>query len=116
MATIYARLINQYKFKYHIVFSASFHKTNEEDQRSEETDIFINLNINHNSTESDINNIGAKSQLEHQIQIQEIKESGGIFDKINSLKIKFYKTGELNGSNFAKFPLRSNAILNIKND
>ena len=24
MATIYARLINQYKFKYHILFSASF--------------------------------------------------------------------------------------------
>ena len=35
MATINARLINQYKFKYHILFSASFYKINEEDQRSD---------------------------------------------------------------------------------
>ena len=55
-----------------------------------------------------------KSQLEHQIQIQETKESGWIFDKINSMKIRFYKTGELNGS-FVKIPLRSNALIKIKN-
>ena len=28
MATIHARLINQYKFKYHIFFSARFYKNN----------------------------------------------------------------------------------------
>ena len=38
MATIYARLINQYKIKHHILFSASFCKINEEDQRSKEID------------------------------------------------------------------------------
>ena len=92
MATIYARLINQYKFKYHILFSASFYKINEEDQRSDEIELFINLNINNNLTETDINNIDVKSQLEHQIQVQETKESGWIFDKINSMKIRFYKT------------------------
>ena len=48
MATIYARLINQYKFKYHILFSARFYKINEEDQRSDEIELFINLNINNN--------------------------------------------------------------------
>ena len=32
MAIIYARLINQYKFEYHTIFSASFYKINEEDQ------------------------------------------------------------------------------------
>ena len=48
MATIYARLINQYKFKYHILLSASFHKINEKDQRNHETELFINLNNNHN--------------------------------------------------------------------
>ena len=91
MATIYARLINQYKFKYHILFSASFYKINEEDQRSDEIELFINLKINNNSTETDINNIDVKSQLEHQIQVQETKESGWIFDKINSMKIRFKK-------------------------
>ena len=32
------------------------------------------------------------------------------------MTIYFYKTVELNGSNFAKIPLRSNAIFNIENN
>ena len=116
MATIYARLINQYKFKYHNSFSASFYKINEENQRSDEIELFINLNINNNLTETDINNIDVKSQLEHQIQVQETKESGWIFNKINSMKIRFYKTEELNGSSYVKIPLRSNALIIIENN
>ena len=114
MTTIYARLINQYKFISHILFSASFYKMNEEDQRSDETELF-NLNINHNLTENDIDKIDIKSQLEHQVQIQETKESGWLFDKIISMKLRFYKIGELNGSRFVKIPLRSNALINIEN-
>ena len=116
MATIYARLINQYRFKYHILFSASFYKINEEDQRIDEIELFINLNINNNLTKTDINNIDVKPQLEHQIQVQETKESGWIFDKSNSMKIRFYKTEELNGSSYIKILLRSNALMNIKNN
>ena len=116
LSVIYARLINQYKFKYHTLFSASFYKINEEDQRDNEIELYINLKINHNLTESDIDNIDVRSQLEHQIQIQETKESGWIFDKINSMKISFYKTTELNGTSYVKIPLRSNAILNIQNN
>ena len=33
LSVIYARIINQYKFKYHTLFSARFYKTNEEDQK-----------------------------------------------------------------------------------
>ena len=116
MATIYARLINQYNFKYHILFSASFYKINEEDQRSDEIELFINLNINNNLTESDIDNIDIISQLEHQIQIQETKESGWIFDKINAMKLRFYKTGDIDGSSYVKIPLTSNALIKIKNN
>ena len=116
MATIYARLINQCKFKYCILFSASFYNINEEDQRTDEIELFINLKINNNLTETDIKNIDVKSQLEHQIQTQETKESGWIFDKINELKIRFYKTDELNGSSYVKIPLRSKALVNIKNN
>ena len=116
MATIYARLENQYKFKNHILISASFYKNNEEDQRSDEIELIINLNLNNNLTENDIDKIDVKSQLEHQIQIQETKESGWIFDKINSMKFRIYKTGEINESSYVKFPLRSNALMNIKND
>ena len=32
------------------------------------------------------------------------------------MKIKFHKTGELNGSSYVKIPLRSNVLINIKND
>ena len=90
MATIYARLINQYNFIYYILFSAIFYKINEEDQRSDEIELLINLNTNHVLTETDINNIDVKSQLEHQIQIEETKKSEWMFDKIISMKIRFY--------------------------
>ena len=32
------------------------------------------------------------------------------------MTVFFYKTGEINGSNFVKFTLRSNALLNIENN
>ena len=108
--------MNQYKFFYHTLFSASFYKINEEDQKSNESELYINLNINHKSTDTDIINIDVKSQLEHQIQIQETNESGWIFDKINSIKIRYSETGELNGSSYVKFPLRSNALINNENN
>ena len=65
LSVIYARLINQYKFKYHTLFSAGFYKINEEDQRDNEIELYINLKVNHNLTESDIDNIDVRSQLEH---------------------------------------------------
>ena len=74
LSVIYARLINQYEFECHTLFSASFYKINEEDQSYNEIELWINLNINHNLTESDIDNIDVRSQLEHQIQNQEMKE------------------------------------------
>ena len=116
LSVIYARLINQYKFKYHTLFSGSFYKINEGDQRKNEIELYMNLNINHNLTESDIDNIDVRSQLEHQIRNQEMKESSWIFDKINSMKISFYKTVELNGTSYVKIPLRSNAVLNVQNN
>ena len=116
LSIIYARLINQYKFKYQTVFSARFDKQNEDNQILDETELFINLNINHNLTQTDIDNIDIKSPLEHQIQQQEMKDSGWRFDKINSMTTYFYKTTEMNSSNYIKIPLRSNAILNVENN
>ena len=66
-------------------------------------------------TQTDIDNIDVISPIEHRIQQQEMKDSGWQFDKINSMTI-FFKTGEMNGSNYVKIPLRSNAILNIENN
>ena len=45
-----------------------------------------------------------------------MKDNGWRFDKTNSMTVCFYKTNELNGSNYIKIPLRSNAILNIENN
>ena len=86
------------------MFSASFYKITEEDQRNNEIELYIN------------DNIDIRSQTEHQIQIQETKESVWIFDKINSMKIPFYKTTELDGRSYVKIPLRTSTILNIQNN
>ena len=115
MATIFARLINQWKLKNQI-FSASFYKIKEEEQLSDETELLINLNSSHNLTESDNKDIDVESQLEQQIQNQETQESEWNFDKINSMSITFYKTGDLNGSSYVKLLLRSSALISIKND
>ena len=63
VATIYASLINQYKFKNHIILSPSSYKIEEEYRRNDQIELFINLIINHKSTENDINDIDVKSQL-----------------------------------------------------
>ena len=116
MSIIYARLINQYKFRYQTVFSARFDKQDEDGQILDETEWFINLNINQNLTQSDLDNINITFPLERQIQQQEMKDSGWRFDKLYSMTIYFYKTNEMNGSNYVKIPLRSNAILNVENN
>ena len=115
MSIIYARLINQYKFRYQVVFLGRFDKQDEDGQIFDETELFINLNINQNLTQSDLDNVNITFPLERQIQQQEMKDSGWRFDKISSMTIYFYKTNEMNVSNYVKIPLRSNAILNIEN-
>ena len=116
MSIIYARLINQYKFRYQTVFSARYDKQDEDGQLLDETELFNNLNINQNLTQSDLDNINITFPLERQIQQQEMKDIGWRFDKLFSMTIYFYKTSEMNGSNYIKLPLRSNAILNIENN
>ena len=76
----------------------------------------MNFKINHNLTESDIDNINVSFQLEHQSQKQEMKDSDWRFDKFFSMTIYFYKTTEMNGSSCVKMQLRSSAVLNIENN
>ena len=45
-----------------------------------------------------------------------MKDSGCRFDKINSMTVYFYRTGELNRSSYSFIPLKSNAILNFENN
>ena len=54
-----------------------------------ETELFVNLNINHNLAENDLHKFGVRSPLEHQIQQQEMKDYGWRFDKKNSMIVYF---------------------------
>ena len=116
LSIIYARLINHYKFRNQTVFSARFDKQVEDNQVLDETELFINLNINQNLTETDIINIDIRSPLDHQIQQHEMEDSGWRFDKNTSITVCFYKTDELNASKYVKIQLRSNASLNVENN
>ena len=49
MANIYARLLNQYKFKYQTKFSARLDKQDEDDQVLDEIELYNNLNNNKKS-------------------------------------------------------------------
>ena len=80
MAGFYARIINQIKFNFKTVISASFDKQDDDNQVLDETELFINLNTSHNLTETDIDNFDIKSPLEQQFQNQEMKSSGWNFD------------------------------------
>ena len=89
LSVVYARLINQYKFRYQTGISAKPDKQDENDQLLDETELFNILKINHNLTESDLDKIDIISPLEPQIQQQDMKDSGWRFDKINSMTVYF---------------------------
>ena len=57
---IHARILNRYKFKFQTVFSVSFDKQDEDYQLLVETELFINLSVNHNLTQSDLDKIDTK--------------------------------------------------------
>ena len=96
LSNIYVRLINQYIFRYRTVFSAVFDKQNED-----EKELFIDLNISHNLTQSDIDKIDIISLLRRKIHDEEMKDFDWQFYKINSMTVYFYND--------------SNAIFNFEN-
>ena len=98
MPQIYAGLLNQYKCKHQKVFSVSYDKQDADEQILDEIDWPSNLNINRKLTQSYIDNIDCRSELEQMYQSQESKISGWRFDKINSMTKYFYKTPATNGS------------------
>ena len=63
LSNIYARKMNRYKFKYQKVFSASFYKQNEDDQKIDLIEWYIIFVFNQNLTESDIDNVIVWSHL-----------------------------------------------------
>ena len=83
LSNIYARLMNQYKFRYQTVFSVVFDKQNE---------LFIDLNISHILTQTDIDKIDVISPLNHKIHDEEMKNSSW---QINSMTVYFYNDSNI---------------------
>ena len=108
--------MNHYKFKCQLTFSVKFNKQGEHNEIIPEIELPITLSITHNLAQAELENINVQWTLENRIQFIEMKESGWNFQRINSTKIPFFKSGELNGSSYVKLPLSSSALLNIKND
>ena len=82
MCSTYARLIKQIKFIYQAVFLGRFGQQDEVDQVIDETDWYVSLTTNQNLTQSDFDNFDIRSQLKHQNQNQESKQSGWGLRKI----------------------------------
>ena len=116
MAHKYAKFINQYKFKYQLSFMLLFYKYEEDGDIRKEAEMTVTLNMANNLTQSEIVNVDIQWNLEARKQNLEMKESGWNFQRVNSMTISFYNTGNMDGSSYVKIPLRSSAIVNIKND
>ena len=71
----------------------------------DEFDLYKNLNVNQNLSESDIGKIENISPLESKNQNQETKDSGWRLDINLSMTISFYKNTQMNGSRHVKGPL-----------
>ena len=116
MAQIYAKFINQYKFKYQLSFMLSFIKFEKDGDIRKEAEMVINLNKINNLTQSEIDNTNIQWEVEARKQNLEMREPGWHFQRVNFMTISFYNTGNMDGSSYVKIPLRSSAILNIKNN
>ena len=93
-----------------------FYKFDEDGDIRKEAEMTVTLNMTNNLTQSEIDNVNIQWDLEARKQNLEMRESGWNFQRVNSMTISFYNTGNMDGSNYIKLPLRSSAILNIKND
>ena len=116
MSHIYAKFIDQYKFKYQLTFMLLFYKFEEDDTIKKEAEMTVTLNMTTNLTQSEIENTNIQWDLEARKQNLEMQESGWNFQRVDSMTISFYDTGSMDGSSYVKVPIRSSAILNIQND
>ena len=76
MSHIYAKLINQYKFKYQLTFLVLFKNYGEHIEITSEIESPFTLSITHSLTQFQIDNITIQCDLDNRIQSIEMKESG----------------------------------------
>ena len=114
MAIKYGELIKQFKFKIKVFGNVRYHK-NIEDEPIEVADHYIAIPIIENLTRLQLNDLDIMTDLDNEIERRDMEGSGWDLQGINHLKKFFHKTNTLNGRTYIKFPIRTNAILNIQN-
>ena len=100
MDHINAKFINQYKCKYQLSFMLLFNKFEEDGDIRKEAEMVVNLNMVNNLTQSEIDNANIQWEVETRKQNLEMKESGWHFQRVNSMTISFYNTGNMDGSSY----------------
>ena len=89
MSHIYAKFINQYKFKYQLSFMLLFYQFEEDGDIRKEAEMTINLNMTNTLTQSEIDNVNVQWDLEARKQNLEKQESGWVFLRVNSMTISY---------------------------
>ena len=115
MSIKYGELINQFKFKIKVFANVRYLKNNGEDP-IEVVDHHIAINIIENLTRIQLNDLDIMTDIDNEIQRRDMAGSGWNIQGINNLKIYFHKTNPINGRTYIKFPIRTNAVLNIQNN
>ena len=111
----YGELINQFEFKIRFYANVKY-LLEHEDEPSEETNHYIDVDIINILTRLQLNDIDITTDLDNEIQTRDMEGSGWNVQGINHLKIYFHKTNPINGMTYVEFPIRTNAILNIQNN
>ena len=111
----YGELINQFKFKIRFYANVRYLK-NLEDEPLEIVNHYVGVDIIDNLTRLQLNDIDIMTELDNEIDHRDMEGSGWNVQGINHLKIYFHKTNPINGRTYIKFPIRTNAILNIQNN
>ena len=115
LAIKYGELINQFKFK--IRFYANVRYLLEhEDELPEVVNHYVGVEIIENLTRLQLHDIDIMTDLDNELESRDMEGAGWNVQGINHLKINFHKTNSMNGMTYKKFPIRTNAILNIQNN
>ena len=90
-----------------------FNKYGEDKKITSEIELPSTLSMTHNLTQSELDKIIIQCTLEHRIQTIEMRESGWRFQRINTMRISFYKSGNLKCSSSVRVPLRVSVLINV---
>ena len=104
MVNLCSKLISQIEIRYQLTFLVPFNNYGEDNETITEIELPITLSIIHNLTQSELDDIEVQWILENGIKSVKLQESGWYFQRINTMGISFYKSGEINGSSYVKFP------------